>query len=113
MKQATQAQRPGRIIERRIPRSFKGATRTQRNKTPATMTMEQCGVFFGYPACCIDAFVNPFTPLLDRTAMVRTATRNGFVPCEKHAHKLMAGTATYKGIMKGRVCSVGFEDNKY
>ena len=65
------------------------------------------GVHFGYPACCIAAFIetngaagNPLGGTVDEGT--------GFIPCPEHAQEIIDGKTTLKNLIEEREHSVPF-----
>lgn len=69
------------------------------------------GKFLGYPDCCIKAFGDVAIPFVFRPENVKRATRNGFLPCPKHALMLLNKEITYNELINvNRKCSVPFKE---
>lgn len=74
------------------------------------------GQYYGYPTCCIDAFIEDMQ-YLENTgkAPVRARadkypwTGTGFIPCNEHAESIMQHwDETMQEILKSRVCVYPF-----
>ena len=72
--------------------------------------MENSGIFFGYPKCCIDQFLHDCRTgikFIDRKNRLK-ASKNGFVPCEHHAELINRKTITIHSLINNRKCSEPF-----
>lgn len=55
------------------------------------------GNYFGYPKCCINSFVYPIKKYgyiilwSDRSELQKKVSKNGFIPCKKHAKMILEG----------------------
>jgi hypothetical protein len=55
------------------------------------------GTYYGFPRCCVRSFVHPIKEtgelmyFRDRPKIQRLASKNGFVPCLKHAKMIVDG----------------------
>lgn len=58
----------------------------------ATEHLLHNGNYYGYPLCCIKAFIEQFpNKFANCTEIQQKAARNGFVPCVKHAEQIVEG----------------------
>lgn len=66
------------------------------------------GVFFGYPNCCSDWFVQRLTgevPFELNETQLSVDDRAGFIPCPSCAQKIKDGETTHKELIQNRICS--------
>lgn len=75
------------------------------------MTWEERGRYFGYPECCICAFVDTLGAMGASRARVG-ATTQGFVPCEEHARQILGG-ASVESLLRNRACPTAFPQETY
>jgi hypothetical protein len=66
------------------------------------------GSYYGYPKCCIDAFIKP--PLFKKLSKEQNAVHknHGFIPCKECAKKVYGGETTIEGLIKNRECKTPF-----
>lgn len=69
------------------------------------------GEFFGYPTCCVKAFLRRVSGKKTRDEQLQAA-RAGFIPCFKHANKILKGEISLDNIIENRICSVPFNNSK-
>ncbi len=71
-----------------------------------------CGVYYGYPACCISDFCETYLKHLMRSKEQLSVHQNfGFVPCTKCSKKILAGKETLESLLKNRICKKQFPDD--
>lgn len=67
-------------------------------------SIELCGIYFGYPKCCVDWFIrnrmNNYIPLNKNQEAVHG--NEGFIPCPKCAKKV--NKDTIHTLIRNRVC---------
>jgi len=67
------------------------------------------GTYFGYPKCCIKEFYSDleigimFANKKNRTLRIK-ASKNGFIPCKKHAKLINKKQITLESLIKNRLC---------
>ena len=73
------------------------------------------GNYYGYPKCCIDQFCEEadLTPLdlalLDRKDRTEVSENLGFIPCGKHAKRILEKKTTLRKLIgKHRKCPSAF-----
>ena len=71
------------------------------------------GVYFGYPECCIDFFMNKSTQLRKQeTINGKASNGSGFIPCTKHAQQILNKEIRLVDILHNRECEAIFpKDN--
>jgi len=69
------------------------------------------GEFFGYPKCCVKAFLLRVSGKKTKDKQLEAA-RAGFIPCAKHADKILKGEISLDNVIENRVCSVPFNNGK-
>ena len=69
------------------------------------------GEFFGYPKCCVKAFLRRVSGKKTKDKQLQVA-RAGFIPCAKHADKILKGETILENVIENRVCSIPFTSNK-
>jgi hypothetical protein len=58
------------------------------------------GTYFGYPHCCIDAFIDIYKKVTKRTdEQEKVHVWTGFVPCHTHALEILAGRTSLEGLI--------------
>jgi hypothetical protein len=58
------------------------------------------GLYYGYPQCCIDNFIETYQKIKPRTdAQEQVHLCTGFIPCHQHALKILAGKTTLEDII--------------
>ena len=68
-----------------------------KGKTMSTTHYEKNGVYYGYPQCCIDEFIRPvketgkMASWKTRPKIQQDAAEHGFIPCQKHASRILSG----------------------
>ncbi len=83
--------------------------------------MRITGIFFGYPKCCIDFFIERTRAILDSTtkkefidAQYLTPAQQqfhaGFIPCPECAETV--DNKTIKNLIKNRICSLEYPFGK-
>jgi len=73
--------------------------------------MLNTGRYYGYPECCIKQLIddcNIGIKFVDRKNRLK-ASKNGFVPCSKHADLINNNKISISSIIKNRLCSQPFE----
>ena len=79
--------------------------------------MIENGQYYGYPDCCIKAFVKPYqegTTLLwwERSKAQIEARKHGFIPCKHHAEEILQGRITIEELISpSRKCPKRFGFN--
>ena len=78
-----------------------------------TSERQSWGEYYGYPKCCIRAFHKMLVEDIKITEISlerRTAAKEGFVPCERCAKKILLGnTEIWKYIETHRQCPTPFK----
>lgn len=72
------------------------------------------GVYYGYPECCIDFFMKTmFDKQLQKNAKknIRASNGTGFIPCTKHAHKILKKEIKLQDILRNRDCEATFPND--
>jgi hypothetical protein len=58
------------------------------------------GLYYGYPQCCIDNFIETYKKIQKRTdEQERAHMSTGFIPCHKHALEIIAGQRTLESLI--------------
>lgn len=65
------------------------------------------GMYFGYPNCCIQHFLNIFSEKGERRNG-DVSEYTGFIPCDTHAEQIRKGEATLSSILEDRLCPMEF-----
>lgn len=70
------------------------------------------GLYFGYPKCCIEDFVNRFPepPPVERREIHNF---KGFIPCKECCDKILSGKATLESLITNRICQTAFPSDGY
>jgi len=68
----------------------------------------ELGIYFGYPVCCINAFLEDCKK--DKP-VERFVNNKGFVPCEFHYYKIINGEVQAKDLIKNRECQIPYENS--
>lgn len=72
------------------------------------------GVFLGYPDCCIQSFGDIAIPYFMRPQLTKDASKQGFLPCESCAKKLLNNEITYDELINpNRMSNVPFTTEDY
>jgi hypothetical protein len=75
-------------------------------------TWEIFGVYFGYPHCCIQWFVETLQkvgpPFQHANGIQRIASEGGFVPCPECARQLFLSESRASTLIKHRIDSKKF-----
>ena len=78
----------------------------------ATEQYLKTGLFYGYPTCCIDDFINRTLakepPFVEQE---RAGAYSGFLPCPTHAKQVLEKKVALKDLIQLRKCETPFEDN--
>ena len=70
------------------------------------------GHYYGYPPCCIQAFIDRYKKNEKPSEYLRTAGNGtGFIPCEKHAELILKNKITISDCICGRICEKPFRCN--
>jgi hypothetical protein len=73
------------------------------------------GVYFGYPACCIDNFIARshinFAPHSLHKHQKKVHQNLGFVPCPACAAEVAAGSKTLHDLIRNRFCPEPFPNS--
>ena len=73
------------------------------------MCQKDSGIYYGYPKCCIKEFCNDleigilFVNKRNRKKR-QMASKNGFVPCIKHARLINKDKIKIENLIKNRIC---------
>jgi hypothetical protein len=68
------------------------------------------GEFFGYPKCCVNAFIRRLTGKPTKDCQYKAA-KSGFIPCSKHANLILNKQTSHGEIINAkRVCSIPFNE---
>jgi hypothetical protein len=63
------------------------------------------GTFYGYPECCIRAFICQAAAKRRPSRERSKAAKNGFVPCLKHSREILKGNITIESLLSpNRLC---------
>jgi hypothetical protein len=71
----------------------------------------EMGVYFGYPRCCINAYIH------DRVNETSPRKRNihgnmtGFTPCQTHVNLINNGELKLEELIQSRICKEGFPNH--
>lgn len=76
-----------------------------------TVIIKRQGEFFGYPKCCVKAFLRRVSGKKTKDKQLEVA-RAGFIPCAKHADKILKGEISIDNVIEKRVCSVPFQSSR-
>jgi hypothetical protein len=70
----------------------------------------ETGIFYGYPKCCIKAFEKDLDIglLYINRKKREKASKNGFVPCIKHARLINKGKIKIESLIINRKCIIPF-----
>lgn len=103
------------LLQKRLNINF-GATRTDQN-----MRYLITGLYFGYPVCCIESFLDDIekagglNAIITKSAIIRREvireeqSSGGFVPCFKHAEELKQNIITIDNLISAdRICPYPF-----
>jgi hypothetical protein len=73
---------------------------------------EILGVYFGYPSCCIQWFVENHS---EKLTLCQKMTHRGFgfIPCPKCSRELLLGKITYESLLKDRICETKFPESDF
>jgi len=72
------------------------------------MTVRQKGIFYGYPKCCIDSFIQ--VKINKRTRTQRLVQRTsvfagtGYIPCHECSVKILNNEETIESLITNRLC---------
>ena len=72
------------------------------------MTTKQKGIFYGYPKCCIDSFIQ--VKINKRTSAQRLVQRKsvvsgtGYIPCHQCSVKILNNEETIESLITNRLC---------
>jgi hypothetical protein len=70
------------------------------------------GEYFGYPKCCVKAFIRRISGKGTKDVQLQAA-RAGFIPCAKHADLILKNEVEMEDLVqKKRICSVPFSKEK-
>ena len=77
------------------------------------MSVMNYGIYYGYSRCCIKEFMRDLEiGLFFVNKRVRkqreNASKNGFVPCRKHARMINAGKINIESLIQNRKCTTPF-----
>ncbi len=69
----------------------------------------ESGVYFGYPKCCINAFIKDAMEN-NEEAVTQRDTKNGlgFIPCTTHSTLIKAGIIKPEDLITDRVCKTPY-----
>lgn len=74
------------------------------NKRLVYKNMYKLGIYYGYPKCCINAFIvsqNNNVPFV-------VECEGEFVPCDKHLDMITFGHCTTSDLIQNRICETMF-----
>jgi hypothetical protein len=66
------------------------------------------GRFFGYPDCCIKAFLDQVQTTVTSQGIRAEAAYEGFIPCEEHAMQIIKSQYTHADLIQNRICTQPF-----
>jgi hypothetical protein len=67
------------------------------------------GHYFGYPPCCIQAFIDRYKANKKPSEYLKAAGKGtGFIPCEYHAELILSKKMTIEDCICGRICEKPF-----
>jgi hypothetical protein len=70
------------------------------------------GEFFGYPKCCVKAFLRRISGKKTKDNQLKAA-HAGFIPCAKHADLILSNELEIGDLVKKkRICSLPFNREK-
>jgi hypothetical protein len=72
------------------------------------MNLEEKGVYFGYPKCCIAYFMNRHNNQLMPRAQYIQDNDTGFLPCKPCADRVLSGEITIDQLITNRECETTF-----
>lgn len=74
---------------------------------------EEVGRYFGYPVCCIHSYEDIQSNGGRKTAeqsLIAAVYGGGFIPCQNHAIKVLAGEISLDSLIQNRICEIPFPD---
>ena len=76
-------------------------------------TQYDTGLYYGYPTCCIKEFNNDLEIGLlfvnkRKRKKRQLASKNGFVPCQKHARLINKKEIKIENLIKNRKCPIPY-----
>jgi hypothetical protein len=87
-------------------------------KKPNWLTAEQhayeVGIFSGYPKCCINEYIEnvrtntKFEDKRQKAGYYKGSWAGGFIPCTKHADKIIDENKSVARIIRNRICTSRF-----
>jgi len=72
------------------------------------MNLEEKGVYFGYPKCCIAYFMNRYNNRSMPRVQYIQDNDTGFLPCESCAQRVLSGEITIDQLITNRECEKAF-----
>jgi hypothetical protein len=74
------------------------------------MNLEEKGIYFGYPRCCIAYFINRHNNKSELIAKRQHIPENGtgFVPCKSCTQRVLSGEITIGQLIMDRECETAF-----
>ena len=72
---------------------------------------EELGKYFGYPICCIQAYIDVLENAGRKTPeqyYINQISGDGFIPCPNHAKQIISGQITLESLIQNRVCILPF-----
>jgi hypothetical protein len=64
------------------------------------------GEHYGYPSCCIEAFID--NPIEKTEAQLSVNNSTGFIPCPEHAEMIWRKEITLESLITNRKCLTPF-----
>lgn len=69
---------------------------------------QENGIYFGYPKCCIEAFINRKYLNEHTDEQRQAADGTGFIPCQNHSLQILAGDIKIADLISNRQCEFPF-----
>lgn len=76
--------------------------------------IHEVGVFLGYPKCCVNEYIDnmrnntSFSWKRHLAAQYKQSSSGGFIPCTKHAERIVDQGKSISRIFRNRICSSSF-----
>jgi hypothetical protein len=71
----------------------------------------EMGVYFGYPSCCINAFIHDMVKGTDPRDRNIDGNVTGFTPCNHHVEMVKRRMVRLEDLIQSRVCSKPFPEH--
>jgi hypothetical protein len=83
-----------------------------KNLPSTAMHWRERGNYYGYPSCCVNAFVRrPYDAQFTDDEV--NYSKGGFLPCKKHLKMIKQGKVQIEDLIQDRQCKTGFPDDDY